>query len=143
MEKRNTIPVTVQLILEKDNEILFMKRKNTGYADGKYGLPGGHVEKNEEIKQAMIRETKEEIGIEIKKEDLTLYKVLNRKISENIEYIDFVFKVKKWSRELQNVEKDKCDEILWIDKNQIPENTIDFIKEVLKNEKDIYLSYGW
>lgn len=143
MEKRNTIPVTVQLLLEKDNKILFMKRKNTGYEDGKYGLPGGHVEKNEEIKNAMIRETKEEIGIDIKSEDLILCKVLNRKINEDKEYIDFVFKTKKWLGTIQNCEENKCEKIEWIDKQEIPNNTIEFVKEILKNQDDIYLPYGW
>lgn len=107
------------------------------------GLPGGHTEKNEEIKEAMRREAKEEIGIDIKSEDLILYKVLNRKINEDVEYIDFIFKTKKWTREIKNCEIDKCEEIVWFDKNEIPENTIEFVKEVLKNQKDIYLPYGW
>lgn len=122
MEERSRIPVTVQLLLEKDNKILFMKRENTGYADGKYGLPGGHVEKNEEIKEAMIREAKEEIGIDIKSNDLILYKVLNRKISEDNEYIDFIFKTNKWSRKIQNCEVNKCEKIEWIDKERIPKD---------------------
>lgn len=143
MEKRNAIPVTVQLILEKDNKILFMKRKNTGYEDGKYCLPGGHVEKNEEIKKAMIREAKEEIGIDVKNENLILYKVLDRKINEESEYIDFIFKSNKWSGKIQNIEKDKCEEIVWIDRNKISENILEYLKEVLGNEKDVYLPYGW
>lgn len=143
MEKRNKIPVTVQLVLEKDNKILFMKRKNTGYEDGKFCLPGGHVEKNEEIKEAMIREAKEEIGIELKSEDLILYKVLNRKINQDVEYIDFIFKATKWLKEIGNKEPEKCEEIVWFDKNEISENTIEFVKELLKNEKDVYFPYGW
>lgn len=40
MNKRNKLPVSVQLLIEKENKILLMKRKNTGYEDGKYCLPG-------------------------------------------------------------------------------------------------------
>ena len=65
MEKRNKLPISVQLLLEEDNNILLMKRKNTGYEDGKYCLPGGHVEAHEEIRKALIREIKEEIGIDV------------------------------------------------------------------------------
>ena len=91
MKERNRLPVSVQLILEKEDKILLMKRKNTGYEDGKYALPGGHVEANEEIRNAMIREAKEEIGIHLDLQDIQLYKVMNRKVSENQEYIeDFV-----------------------------------------------------
>lgn len=38
-EKRNKVPVTVQIVLQKEDKILLMRRWNTGYEDGKYGLP--------------------------------------------------------------------------------------------------------
>jgi len=45
-----------------EDEILFQKRKNTGYSDGYYDLSAsGHVENNESMKKAMCREAKEEI----------------------------------------------------------------------------------
>lgn len=47
-------------------EILLALRKNTGYRDGKYELPGGHVEEGEDLMQAMVREAKEELMIEVK-----------------------------------------------------------------------------
>ena len=65
LEKRNTIPITALLMLRKGNKVLLLRRFNTGYEDGNYCFPGGHVEKGEPIYKAMIREAKEEIGIEI------------------------------------------------------------------------------
>lgn len=120
-----------------------MKRKNTGYEDGKYCLPGGHVEANEELRKTAIREAKEEIGIDIKLSDLELYKILNRKISKGGEYIDFIFKAEKWTGAITNEEYDKCEEIIWIDINNIPENTLDFIPEVLRENNSIYIPYNW
>lgn len=142
-EERHTIPVTVQLMMMKENKILMTKRANTGYEDGKYCLPGGHVEKSEEIKQAMIREVKEEIGVTIKREDLQLYKVLNRKTEDGGAYIDFVFKTEKWEGQIQNKENDKCDEVVWIDRNDIPCNILSYIPEMLKDEKELYMPYNW
>ena len=143
MDKRNKLPISVQVIVENNNKILLLKRKNTGYEDGKYCLPGGHLEKNESIRSAIIREAKEEIGIELSKEDLELYKILNRKISEEIEYIDFIFRTTIWKGEILNKEKDKCEEIIWKDKNELPDNTIDFIKEIIKDSTSIYIEYNW
>ena len=54
-EKRNTVPITALLMLKKANKILLLKRINTGYEDGKFCFPGGHVEKGEPIHEAMIR----------------------------------------------------------------------------------------
>lgn len=71
MERREfSTYLTVGLILIKNNKILLMKRCNTGYEDGKYGLVAGHVESKESLKQAIIREAKEEIGINLSKQDL-------------------------------------------------------------------------
>ena len=143
MRERNKFPISAQLLLVKENKILLMKRKNTGYGDGKYCFPGGHVEADEEIRQAAVREAKEEIGIDINKEDLELYKILNRKIEEGGEYIDFIFKVKKWTGDVTNEESEKCEEIVWKDINNIPENILDFIPEILKENNSIYVPYNW
>ena len=143
MKERNKLPISVQLLLENQNKILLMKRKNTGYEDGKYSLPGGHVEANEEIRKALVREAKEEIGININVEDLEFYKVLNRKVSQSREYVDFVFKTKRWSGEISNNEKEKCEEIIWADKDKIPENTLDFIPKILNKNESAYMPYNW
>lgn len=143
MKERSKFPISVQLLLENENKILLMKRKNTGYEDGKYSLPGGHVEANEEIRKALVREAKEEIGINIDVKDVQFYKVLNRKISENQEYVDFIFKTSHWSGDIYNNEKDKCEEIIWAKKDQIPKNTLDFIPKLLNKNDSAYLPYNW
>ena len=47
LEQRNKIAITALLLLTKDDKILLTRRYNTGYEDGKYSLPGGHVEKGD------------------------------------------------------------------------------------------------
>lgn len=143
MGERNKIPISVQLIVQNEEKILLLKRKNTGYEDGKYCLPGGHLEKNEEIRSAIIREAKEEIGIDIRKKDLELYKILNRKIEGGGEYIDFIFKISSWNGEIKNKEIDKCEELIWRNKKDLPENTLGFVKEVFKDGISMYIPYNW
>ena len=65
MKDRYKYICAVYLILIKGNQILLLKRVNTGYEDGKYSLVAGHMDGNETIKQAMIREAREEAGIAI------------------------------------------------------------------------------
>lgn len=48
----------------KDNKILLIKKKGGPY-DGKLDLPGGTIEFNESIEDALKRELLEEVGIEI------------------------------------------------------------------------------
>ena len=56
-------------LIINDNKILLIKKKGGPY-DGKLDLPGGTIEFNESIEEALIRELKEEVGIEITDYDL-------------------------------------------------------------------------
>ena len=99
-EERNAIPMTALLMLRKENEVLLLRRFNTGYEDGKYCFPGGHVEKGEQIHKAMIREAREEIGIDIEDKNLNLIHIFNRKVKDNA-YVDFIFECKEWQGEVK------------------------------------------
>lgn len=57
---------TVALI--KNNRVLMQlrNRKNDVVMPGRWGLPGGVVERNETLKQAVIREFQEETGYKLK-----------------------------------------------------------------------------
>lgn len=140
--KRNTIPVTALLMLRKSDKLLLMRRANTGYEDGKYCFPGGHVEKGEEVTKAMIREAKEEIGIDIKYDDLILKHILNRKVKDNA-YIDFIFECRNWEGTPIIMEKDHSDELKWFNLDELPENVISFMKDVFKNQNKIYMPIDW
>ena len=69
-----------------------MKRQNTGSDDGYYELPGGHLEEKEDIFDAMIREAKEELLVNLKRKDLKLIHILHH---YNGERINFIFETDK------------------------------------------------
>lgn len=141
-EERNSIPVTALIMIRRGNEVLLMKRFNTGYEDGKYCFPGGHVEKGEEIKKAAIREAKEEIGIDIEEDKVNVIHVFNRKVKDNA-YIDFILECHEWKGNIRIMEKDKADEIKWFDIDNMPNNVIPFMKEVFKDNSGFYIPFGW
>ncbi len=68
--ERNKAVTAVYLILKREGKILIARRCNTGYQDGNYQLPAGHVDAGELPTEAMIREGNEEIGIVLKKDDV-------------------------------------------------------------------------
>lgn len=142
-KERYKMPVSVQIMLfNQNNEVLLLRRKSTGFGDESYGFIGGHVEQNEKVIDAAIREAKEEVGIAINSENLIFKSVMNRKVNETTEYIDFVFCVRKWHGKVTNMEPEKCSEIAWCKTNNLPSNIIDFEK-CLINNNDIFLSWGW
>lgn len=141
---RMTFPVAVHLFLMKDNKILLLKRFNTGYEDGNYSVIAGHIDGGEDVYTAMIREAKEEADIDISTENLDIVQVMHRKkMSE--ERIDYFFKCVEWSGKVEIMEPDKCDELKWIEIDNLPNNTIDYIQAAIKNYKEniLFSVYGW
>jgi 8-oxo-dGTP diphosphatase len=57
--------LTVDGVIIKDNKVLLIKRRNEPYKD-KWAIPGGFVEYGEKTEDAVIREIKEETGLEAK-----------------------------------------------------------------------------
>ena len=128
-ERFKLIP-SVYLVLIKNNEILLSRRYNTGYFDNNYSFPAGHLDGGETLRQAMIREAKEEIGITLNSKDLELIHVMNRKIPDN-ERMDFFFTAKKWQGEPTIIEPEKCDDLRWFNVNNLPENIIPYTKQAI------------
>ena len=56
MSTRYTFISAVHLILINKNKVLLLRRLNTGYEDGNYSLPAGHIDQAETATQAVIRE---------------------------------------------------------------------------------------
>ena len=142
--ERFLVRSAVYLILLKENKILLSKRFNTGWMDGHYSLIAGHLDGNEPVSTAMIREAKEEAGIVVKKEDLLPATVIHRYYPGQ-EYIDFFFVAKKWSGEPKIMEADKCDDMSWFDLNKLPKNLLPHIKEAIENYKKRvpFFESGW
>uniref|UniRef100_A0A7C4TCG7 NUDIX hydrolase n=1 Tax=candidate division WOR-3 bacterium TaxID=2052148 RepID=A0A7C4TCG7_UNCW3 len=61
MKHKSPIP-TVDIIIEIDNGIVLIKRKNPPYG---WAIPGGFIEYGESAESAAIREAKEETNLEI------------------------------------------------------------------------------
>ncbi|MDD4108603.1 MAG: NUDIX domain-containing protein [Prolixibacteraceae bacterium] len=145
-EKRHKNIPASYLTLVKNNKILLLRRYNTGYEDGKYSMIAGHVDSNETFTQCIIRESKEEAEILLKTENLRVVHVMHRKTSayENNERVDIFFIAEKWKGKLVNKEPYKCDDLSWFDLNNIPDNTIPYIKQAIEGIKNkiYYSEYG-
>ncbi|MDA1079436.1 MAG: NUDIX domain-containing protein [bacterium] len=118
--------VAVHLILQQDDKILFQVRKNTGYEDGSYSLPGGHVEANETVIAALQREMREELCIEFAADDAEFAHVSHRK-GDDHERIDFFFTVRKWQGEVTNGEPNKCESLDWATRDTVPGKVVEYI----------------
>lgn len=133
----------VHLFITQDNQILLLRRYNTGYEDGNYSVVAGHLNGGEKIIAAAIREAKEEVGINIREKDIEIVQMMHR-IAEN-ERIDFFVTVSSWQGKITNNEPDRCDDLSWFPLDQLPENTIPYVRQAIKNyQANIpFSSFGW
>jgi len=124
-----------------DVHILLHRRQNTGYQDGKWDIAGsGHVDKNETAQAALIRECKEEIGIEVRPEDIAFVH-LSHRISKDRVYYDIYFVIKSYLGTPTIMEADKCSEMKWFLLNNLPDDIIDCRKQDIQNYlRKIYYS---
>ncbi len=135
--------VAVHLLLVRDGEILLLRRHNTGYEDGNYSVIAGHLQGDEEIAAAMIREAREEAGIEIPRSALQVVGVMHNKSDE--EYLHFFLDADSWSGEIANMEPQKCDELAWFRLDGLPENVIPYVRKGIANYSrgQWFDSFGW
>lgn len=136
--------IAAYLLLEENGKIMMIRRFKTGWMDGNFTLPAGHVKSNESVRQTLIREAKEEVGVTVIPEDLELAHVIHRnKEPDNPEYIDFYFKAKNWTGEI--VLGESCDKFEWFELDKLPENVIPIVKKVLESiaAEVIYSDEGW
>lgn len=123
--------VAVYLVLKNtDGEILLAQRQNTGFADGLYSLVSGHVEANETVFQAMIREAHEEAGIIILAENLDFVHIVQHQ-SGPIAYMDFYLQCCSWNGLLVNCEPEKCAELSFFSLHALPENVAPHVRRAL------------
>lgn len=137
----------VYILLEKDGKYCTLRRKNTGYADGLLTPPAGHVEENESIEEAVCRETMEEAGVVVLRENLELIHVSDCAPGDNPGggYLNFYFKVRSYDGEIVNNEPEKASEIVWVNPDNLPLDLIDHIAAALTaiGAGKSYSSFGW
>ena len=96
--------ITVLAYIKKDDSylMLFRNKKHNDINQGKWLGIGGHLEKNETKEQALIREIKEETGLDVIS---YTYRGLLTFINKDYEEIMYLFTVEEFSGELI-----ECDE---------------------------------
>lgn len=110
----------VYWIIENERwEILFWKRQNTSFANWLYGFPAWHIEFEETINEALIREMKEELNINIKNENIELVHILHKIRLGDRTYFDIFLKIKKYTWTICNNEPEKCSELKYFNINDI------------------------
>lgn len=112
MRKTEKCIITNICLIYKGSKILVVDRKKKDWPG--LTLPGGHVEKNENFNESVIREIKEETGLTIKNPFLCGIEEFKTKKEDR--YIMLFYKTNKFSGKLRS---SKEGEVFWVDKKDL------------------------
>ena len=140
---RAKFPVTVHLLFFREDQVLLLRRFNTGYADGQYSVPAGHLDGDETVLAAARREAEEETGVHVEARDMVFSSVMHRRDGD--ERVDFFLHIHQWQGEPVNAEPEKCDELRWVKLTELPDNMIPYVRKALQNHRDgiKFDEFGW
>ena len=120
--------------------ILVQDRKNPDWPG--ITFPGGHVEAGESFVSSVIREVKEETGLDISNVKLCGIKQWTKRDGE-YRYIVFFYKTNTYSGELKSSSEGN---VFWIEKNQLKDYTLaNGFEEMFKvfDNDDLSENYYW
>jgi len=127
---KTKILLKARLIVEDQGKILLLKQ--TKGKGGKYTLIGGTVEDYEFAKKALIRESLEESGIIIERQNLHLVHTLHKKKNEATRMVLY-FKASRWEGDIKPGEPDKFVNVAWHPVDNLPMGMSDTVQHVLKH----------
>jgi len=109
-------------ILNDKNEVLMLLRSSQCKNEaGKWMIPGGGVDFNEKLEDCIIREVKEEIGVDI--DVVKLIAAVNHLLPEEGQHwVAPTFQCKIKSGEPKIMEPHKHEELKWFSLDEMPEN---------------------
>lgn len=143
MSKRFQLISAIHLVLMQNNKVLLLRRFQTGWMDGHYSMVAGHLDGQETMTQAMVREAQEEAGLIIDPKNLELVHMMHR--ASDHERVDVFFRATTWQGKPINQEPHKCNEMNWFHVHHLPQPMVPYVRDALLAiaQNQIYSEHGW
>ena len=137
MENRKFGLGVIVCIVNRDfSKMLLLKRnkekRKLNKAD--WGNAGGRVELGERLVNACVRETKEEIGIDLNPEQLKLLDIketTENTIAPTVHFLQFIYAT-KLDKIKEITLNEESEDYAWFDLNELPERTLDSKEDLIK-----------
>ncbi|GAA2630296.1 hypothetical protein GCM10010425_31540 [Streptomyces spororaveus] len=116
--QRHREVIDVHLILRREGpdgpEVLLSRRAGDVYASGMWHFPSGHLDPDEDMVSAVIREAREETGVLIDPKDVTVAVIVHHRppVGAGSRFGVF-FEVCRWSGQPEVMEPYRCDDMGW------------------------------
>jgi 8-oxo-dGTP diphosphatase len=129
---RTLLVAAAYTILLRDGAVLLHLRRGTGYRDGFWALPAGHVDPGESVLDAAAREVAEEVGVEVRAVRPVVAMHRFERGGPAVEQrIDLFFEAVDWSGEAVVLEPDKSAGLGWFPLDELPEPVVPHERRVL------------
>ena len=136
--------ITVVVFIQNSkNEFLIQKRVKK--KDGKWATTGGHPVSGETSKQGIITEIKEELGVDIVKENIKLFKT----IKTEDDFVDIYYLKEDIDIKKIKIQKEEVEEVQWFDLEEtyqqcrqhrdkfcVPLGGLQLVREFIKNNSN-------
>ena len=129
--QRSQFPVVVHTLLRREGTILLLRRSHTGYLDGFFAAPGGHLQRGEGVVEAAVRECREEAGVYLDTHHLRPAVVMPYR-SGGHQGVDFVLCCERWRGEARIAEPERFDRLVWASPDALPPNTVPYLALALQ-----------
>ena len=141
MTERHLTRQAVFIVLRNEKgEILLQQRANTGYLDGYWDLPSGHIEYGESLRDCAARETKEEVDVDVSPEDLSLIHIEQFYVEKD--YVNYTFEAKQWNGTPSIAEPEKCSAIGWFAVDALPDKCVNAVRSNEQSNFSSDLTYS-
>ncbi|TFE26225.1 NUDIX domain-containing protein [Frankia sp. B2] len=140
-----TSVIDVMLLLIRDGAVLLAERSGTGFADGWFNLPSGKLEDGEDVAAAICREAREEIGLHLNRQTLSLASTVHFRNEHGEGRLGLFFHAQSWEGEPINAEPHKCARLGWFPLDALPDNTYPYTRigvELYQKRQNFTVS-GW
>ena len=123
--ERDVFPVVAHIMLVQDGALFLLRRANAGFMDGYWGLPGGHQRRGESVREAALRECREETGVtptDIRPRAVLPY------IAKAHQGLNFVFEGRRWDGTPRINEPRRFDHCQWAPEARLPAKVAPWLK---------------
>jgi 8-oxo-dGTP pyrophosphatase MutT (NUDIX family) len=130
---RDRFPILVHTVLRRDDTVLLLRRARTGFLDGWYALPGGHLEQGESVRACAIRECAEEVGVCVEPAALAPLAAFAYR-SGDAQGVNFLFSCRRFEGEPRLAEPHLFDDMRWCRVDAFPPQTVGYLARALDLE---------
>lgn len=129
------------LIINDKRQILLQKRSaNKRFHPNKWALCAGHVDAYETLVDAAIRETKEEIGLELKEDELIPFLDREYTLEKTNSHITYFYYTKcNMDIEKFKIQEEELSEVKWFDIDQVIQMILSHDDSTVFNENRLEL----